>query len=211
MKIVILPIYLYVLDREIERERDTKIYLPLEDTLLAFFFFLCDLQISHRTVSFLDYGCGCTTMSFDDIKFFYRRYISKMSHQCPRKIRLTRTQKPALSQSGENEITYERVALPLAYRGPFETTKVLARSRSSARSFVRSPVVSGSRVPGKSEISLAGTQKISSNSFRESRRRKLSGNVFGFDVRMYVGAMCRRTVSLLNKIGPLDPPPIVKT
>lgn len=63
-----------------------------------------------------------------------------------RKTHLTRTT-PATG-GGENEITYETTTR--AYRTLFKMTKVLARSRPLA-------VVNGSRVPSKSEISLADT------------------------------------------------------
>lgn len=51
---------------------------------------------------------------------------------------------------GENEITYATTKTTSAYRILFETTKVLARAHPLV-------VVSGSRVAGKSEISLVGT------------------------------------------------------
>lgn len=68
----------------------------------------------------------------------------------------------------------------LAYRGPYETTKVLARSRPLIRSLARSPVVSGSRVPGKvgnffgrhveNIVQLFGEKPATAKTFRQRFR-----------------------------------------
>lgn len=68
MKIVILSIYLYVLDREIERERYENISSPRR-YVLAFFFFLCDLQISQFPWLWLWY---------DDVLWRHKIFLSKI-------------------------------------------------------------------------------------------------------------------------------------
>lgn len=75
------------------------------------------------------------------LRAYRKRYIS-VAENSP-------NENDARSGGGENEITY-RTTTALAYRTLFKMTKVLARSRPLA-------VVNGSRVPSKSEISLAGT------------------------------------------------------
>lgn len=92
------------------------------------------------------------------------------------KTRLTRT---ALGGC-KNEITYETTTTTTtetsrAYRTLFETTKVLAPSRP--------PVVNGSRVLSASRKFLwQARRKYRPIPIERSRRRKLSGNVFRFDV-----------------------------